>query len=64
MKFALEFDCDNAAFDEDPAEEIVKTLWRVAEQVRRRGLRRPGERVTIYDTNGNRIGDWSVEEED
>lgn len=33
MKFRLEIECDNAAFDENPAPEIARILRHVAERV-------------------------------
>ena len=54
MKFSIEFDTDNAAFDDAPVMEIREVLRRVfyaAHQGETEGICR--------DTNGNTIGHWS-----
>ena len=57
--FTLEFETDNAAFDDGNDErEIIRILHAVA-------LRVHGYREgAIYDVNGNRVGSWSYEKTD
>lgn len=57
MRFKLEFDMDNAAFDDDPCRAAASILFDVSRQLTT--LRR--ERNMIFDDNGNKIGQWSVE---
>lgn len=56
MKFKLEFDTDNAAFDGFPEEEIGEILVVLADSVR---LASGATGGTIRDANGNSIGHWS-----
>jgi len=51
MKFVLEIDCDNAAFDEDPVPEVIRIL---AETVGK--LADGGRSVVLVDSNGNSVG--------
>ena len=56
MKLKIEFDCDNAAFDDDNLhEESADILKRIEKDVR---MGYHGDR--IRDTNGNTIGRWSL----
>lgn len=59
MKFKIEFDCDNAAFDEDANNEILRILLLVATQISRK---QNGEEFSyvVRDINGNTIGDYSL----
>lgn len=50
--FVVQFETDNAAFDEAPATEIARILRHVANRVEERG---DGEGA-IFDINGNLIG--------
>ena len=56
MKFKLEFNMDNASFDDDPENEILNTLVDVGKYVLRGLTSR-----TIQDLNGNTIGNWEIE---
>jgi len=51
MKFVLEIECDNAAFDEDPVPEVIRIL---AETVGK--LADGGRSVVLVDSNGNSVG--------
>ena len=55
MKIAIEFDTDNAAFEDDFMLEVTKTLQQakgaIIDSENNTGIRRP-----LKDTNGNRIG--------
>lgn len=60
MKFKIEFDCDGAAFDEYPEDEIVRILGRISKSLKDGYL--TGGRV--MDINGNPIGQWSLSEDE
>ena len=51
MRFVLEIDCNNAAFDEDPRLEVMRLLVGVVEKVGDGALSLP-----LVDTNGNYVG--------
>jgi hypothetical protein len=55
MKITIEFDTDNAAFEDDFMLEVTKTLQQakgaIIDSENNTGIRRP-----LKDTNGNRIG--------
>jgi hypothetical protein len=54
MKFALEIDCNNAAFDDDVS-EVVDILNHFA--IKLASERPPiGARIFLRDINGNRVG--------
>lgn len=54
MKFTLEIECDNAAFEGDPNEEIARILRDLVDDLEAR----PAARGTfpLRDSNGNRVG--------
>lgn len=55
MKFKIEIECDNAAFDDDPTGEIRWILQqRVIEELSRYG--RDAFPIPLSDSNGNRVG--------
>jgi hypothetical protein len=58
MKFTLEFDMDNAAFDEgnDEAPRILRKLAGTIEDFS------AGSGGKIRDINGNTVGHWEVTE--
>lgn len=58
MKFVLEIECDNAAFDEDPGPEVIRIL---AETVGK--LADGGRSVVLVDSNGNSVGRAEFREE-
>lgn len=55
MKFSMQFDGDNAAFDDAPASEIARILRHAAKAVERGDFQ--GQAV---DANGNTVGSWIV----
>lgn len=58
MKFKLEIDCDNAAFDGVEREEVARILLEAGRKVR--NLNPPnyvGEKIALYDFNGNKVGE-------
>jgi len=58
MKLRIEFDTDNAAFEENGFYyEVDGVLDRI-----RRQLRDGYDQAYAKDTNGNTIGHWSLEE--
>ena len=63
MKFVLSFDMDNDAFREDTGPEVARILRDVARTVEHWSLT-PGDSRFAYDTNGNKVGEWTVEGED
>lgn len=60
MKFRMEIDCGNAAF-EDP-QELARILRSVADSpdIASMGCRTEG--VKLRDLNGNTVGEWWFEE--
>ena len=57
MKFKIEIECDNAAFDE-PYEELARILRDLADDIEESvHLAHP-----IFDINGNRVGRSTVEQ--
>jgi len=58
MKFKLEFDMDNAAFEHYPEYEMERILKEVKGQI---GNRYDRIDIPIFDINGNRIGVWGIE---
>lgn len=61
MKFKLDIDCDNAAFDDDFYGELQRILLDVRGDIRYL-VGRPGrmEDGNIRDSNGNTIGKWEL----
>jgi len=57
MKFVLEIDTDNAAFDED--DELGRLIREVAGQV---DNGREEDGCIVLDLNGNSVGFWAVKE--
>jgi hypothetical protein len=55
MAMRIEFDTDNAAFEDNPIGEIKAILARVAQLVAN-GV----DEAPVYDTNGNRVGFWTL----
>jgi hypothetical protein len=60
MEFSIEIDCDNAAFDGDPVDEIVRIL-----NVVKGKLRSGHHDGSLVDENGNTVGSFElVDDED
>lgn len=59
MKIKIEFDTDNAAFEEDPKYELRRVLQLVTERL----CERPGRKTSgvILDANGNKVGTYERE---
>ena len=59
MRFTLDIDMSNAAFDldgfDDPLPELTRILKLVASQVERGSRSAP-----VLDVNGNTVGSWAV----
>lgn len=60
MRFRMEFDCDNVAFD-DPIPEIVRIIRNVADIVETEETE--FYPYTIFDGNGNQIGSATLEKD-
>jgi hypothetical protein len=57
---SITFDTDNAAFAENDL-EVWAVLERTARALHRdAALTSPGSSGSVFDSNGNRIGRWSV----
>lgn len=54
MRFSLQFDCDSAAFEDDPDGETRRILELVTE----RAFMSPYG--TVLDSNGNTVGSWEL----
>ena len=55
MKFTLEIECDNAAFEPDARREISRILLAAVKSVQTGVTYTP-----IFDINGNRVGTWEI----
>jgi hypothetical protein len=56
VEFTLNIDCDNAAFGDEPENEIIRLLNEVAER-----LGRGFYSGKVRDVNGNTVGDFDLE---
>jgi len=56
MKFTMQIDCDNAAFDKDCRTELARIIRFVAMSLKHTG-RRDGKCI---DQNGNGVGGWEI----
>ncbi len=63
MKLKIEIDLDNAAFEDDAGLEVGGLLHRVARKAESAGqdLLDPLWRCAIMDSNGNKVGEATVE---
>lgn len=62
MKFLIQVDMSNAAFEElDGSPELSRILRELADTVERGGVLR-GDHVNLRDINGNRVG-WATVDE-
>jgi hypothetical protein len=55
VRFTLTIDCNNAAFDDDPASEIARILRQAARDTESKGLC-DGDTFHFRDINGNTVG--------
>ncbi len=65
MKVTIEIECDNAAFDPDPAQELGRILRDTGALLQDQGvdgMPRPGDSRPIRDINGNTVGSLTVNE--
>lgn len=61
MRFQLEIDCDNAAFGETDADTSGQVAY-ILHELSARLIDNPNrDSGALYDTNGNRVGQWSYE---
>lgn len=60
MKFTVEIECDNAAFEDDSGAEVARILRNLAAELENN----PGVlgRFPLRDTNGNRVGEAVLRE--
>jgi hypothetical protein len=58
MKFKLEIECDNAAFEDDPSYEVARILKEAATEKVEQGTL-TGK---LYDINGNLVGSFTYED--
>ncbi len=54
MRFVLEIECENAAFNPDPEPEVARLLDHVASR-----LRVFDDAPILVDENGNTVGRWA-----
>jgi len=59
MRFTIEIESNDAAFTEDPKGEVFRLLKLVSENIYCGAVSR-----VLHDINGNRCGQWSLEEDD
>ncbi len=60
MKLKIEIDCDNAAFDDEPATELSRILRVLAGRIEE-GYLPEFNGWQILDVNGNTVGHWSAD---
>ena len=59
MHLNIKVNLDNDAFSNDLPEETIMCLYKVIEH-----LRQGRDWCVIHDTNGNKVGNWDIEEEE
>jgi hypothetical protein len=57
MKATLEIKCENAAFADDAALEVIRLLRHVISRLEEDGTWE-GQRIALRDANGNPVGDF------
>jgi len=60
MELRLSLRMDNAAFERDPAQEVMRILRRLAEECEETGHLEPGWKQVLFDVSGNRVGKAEV----
>lgn len=64
MRFHLEVDCDNAAFEEMPEQEVARLLRAAADKVEGDSRVTNGNSMGLLrDHNGNTVGHYFMKEE-
>ena len=59
MNFFIEFNMENAAFEDGNAgEEVARILKKIADKVKNDSFSDDGDVNKIYDVNGNHIGSY------
>ncbi len=56
--FTVKIDCENDAFQPDPASEVIAILLKIAARIQGEGL--SGFYETIHDSNGNDVGRYAI----
>lgn len=64
MKFTLELECNNAAFEHHPNLEIARILVTLASEVRESSKRNVPVLYRLRDVNGNTVGEAAWTEGD
>ena len=66
MKFIVEFNCDNAAFENDSHYQVHELLWEIGRKlINSKSTLSPDDgECPVYDANGNRIGFFAFMDED
>jgi hypothetical protein len=59
MAFKMQFETDNAAFDDDKGAEIARILRDAADTIERSIGTRGGD-VFVRDSNGNKVGKYTI----
>ncbi len=56
MRFTLEIECDNDAFEPSPKMEIARILCATVKRIKSGADSGP-----LFDENGNKVGKWGIE---
>lgn len=57
LDIRIDINCDNAAFEDSPEQEVARILHRVADSLESGEERlTPGMELKLFDFNGNRTG--------
>jgi hypothetical protein len=58
MRFVVTIQCDNAAFEDDPACEVANILRKISRAIEKDG----SQEGRVADSNGNTCGSYKYEE--
>jgi hypothetical protein len=58
MRFFVEIETDNAAFEDSPGSEIARILRGIASRVQDVRGEVADEEFRVMDVNGNKVGTW------
>lgn len=61
MKFTIEIECSNAAFEDYPVVEIARILEEQVKKLRRENMYPHSWSDSLYDINGNKVGTVKLE---